>query len=92
MRVLSAPFSTRATPVGSSASANDLLWVTATTAPSQPRNAFVSASRSSRVEVIGRLVEEEHVHWSEHERGEGDARFLAAAEMSDATFLRGGSR
>ena len=47
MRVLSAPFSTRATPVGSSASANDLLWVTATTAPSQPRNAFVSASTAA---------------------------------------------
>ena len=47
MRVLSAPFSTRATLVGSSASAKVLLWVTATTAPSHPRSASVSASMAA---------------------------------------------
>mmetsp|Transcript_29826 Transcript_29826/g.74611 ORF Transcript_29826/g.74611 Transcript_29826/m.74611 type:complete len:230 (-) Transcript_29826:553-1242(-) len=44
MRVFITPPSTRATYVGCNASANALLWVTATTAPFHPRSASVRAS------------------------------------------------
>mmetsp|Transcript_13048 Transcript_13048/g.54790 ORF Transcript_13048/g.54790 Transcript_13048/m.54790 type:complete len:424 (-) Transcript_13048:882-2153(-) len=46
-RAATLPASTRTTWVGSSASANCLLCVTATTAPSQPRSASVSASSAA---------------------------------------------
>ena len=42
--------------------------------------------------MVGRLVQEEDVDRAQHERGEGDSRLFAAAEVPDPSFLRGAAR
>ena len=41
------------------------------------------------VQVVGRLVQQQHVHRPEHEGGERDARLLAAGQVSDRAVDRG---
>ena len=56
---------------------------TTTTAPSNAREKRLEPREPGEVEVVRRLVEQEHVEAAEQDRGERGARRLAAGEPSE---------